>query len=139
MDAVKSEFKKTRATTRAEIKPSKVREFLKKLKLNKYYEHTNAICNVLNGVPAPKLPPELEERLKRMFAEIQEPFERACPPTRTNFLSYSYVLYKFCELLGEDSYLPLLPLLKSSEKLYAQDQIWRKICGELRWEFIRSV
>lgn len=35
IDAVKAEFKKTRTTTRAEIKPTKVREFLKKLKLNK--------------------------------------------------------------------------------------------------------
>jgi hypothetical protein len=35
IDAVKAEFKKTRTTTRADIKPAKVREFLKKLKLNK--------------------------------------------------------------------------------------------------------
>lgn len=35
IDAVKSEFKKNRASTRAEIKPGKVREYLKKLKLNK--------------------------------------------------------------------------------------------------------
>lgn len=35
IEAVKAEFKKTRATTRADIKPAKVREFLKKLKLNK--------------------------------------------------------------------------------------------------------
>lgn len=139
IDAVKAEFKKARVSTRADIKPSKVREYLKKLKLNKYYEHTHHICNVLNGVPAPKLPPELEERLKRMFAEIQEPFEKVCPPTRTNFLSYGYCIFKICELLGEDQYLPLLPLLKSSEKLYAQDQIWKGICKELRWEFIRSV
>lgn len=51
------------------------------------YEHTNAICNALNGVPPPKLSPELEERLKTMFAEIQEPFERHCPANRKNFLS----------------------------------------------------
>lgn len=101
IDAVKAEFKKTRTTTRAEIKPSKVREFLKKLKLNKYYEHTNAICNMLNGVPAPRLSHELEEKLKAMFAEIQEPFEKNCPANRKNFLSYGYTLYKFCELLGE--------------------------------------
>lgn len=88
VDAVKAEFKKNRATTRAEIKPAKVKEFLKKLKLNKYYEHTNAICNILKGVPAPKLPAELEGRLKAMFAEIQDPFERNCPPNRKNFLSY---------------------------------------------------
>lgn len=35
IDAVKAEFKKHRTSTRAEIKPTKVREFLKKLKLNK--------------------------------------------------------------------------------------------------------
>lgn len=139
VDAVKAEFKKTRATTRAEIKPNKVLEFLKKLKLNKYYEHKHAICNILNGVPAPKLPTALEERLKAMFAEIQEPFERNCPPNRKNFLSYGYTLYKFCELLGEDDYLPYFPLLKSSEKLHAQDQIWKKMCRDLQWEYIPSV
>lgn len=50
-----------------------------------------------------------------------------------------YTLYKFCELLGEDEYLQYFPLLKSNEKLYAQDQIWRKICRDLRWEYIPSV
>lgn len=35
IDAVKAEFKKNRVNTRADIKPNKVREFLKKLKLNK--------------------------------------------------------------------------------------------------------
>lgn len=35
VDAIKAEFKKTRTTMRADIKPTKVREFLKKLKLNK--------------------------------------------------------------------------------------------------------
>ena len=139
VDAVKAEFKKARATTRAEIKPTKVREFLKKLKLNKWYEHTNAICNILNGVPPPKLSSDLEDRLKAMFAEIQGPFEKNCPPNRKNFLSYGYTLYKFCELLGEDALLRYFPLLKSSEKLYAQDQIWKKICKDLSWEYIPSV
>lgn len=75
------------------------------LSFEKYYEHTHAICNVLNGVPPPKLSPELEARLKAMFAEIQEPFERNCPPNRKNFLSYSFTLHKMCELLGEVSRL----------------------------------
>jgi hypothetical protein len=74
-----------------------------------------------------------------MFAEIQEPFQRNKPPERKNFLSYSFTLYKFCELLGEDSMLVYFPLLKSNEKLYKQDQIWKKICKDLRWEFIPSI
>ena len=58
---------------------------------------------------------------------------------RKNFLSYSYVLFKFCELLGEDEYLQYFPLLKSKEKLYQQDLIWKKICTDLLWEFIPTV
>jgi hypothetical protein len=139
MDAVKAEFKKARATTRADITAKRVREFLKKLKLNRYYEHTNSLVNALNGVPPPKLSEELEQRFKKMFALIQAPFDKHCPKNRKNFLSYSYTLYKFAELLGEDHLLVHFPLLKSAEKLHAQDMIWRDICRELQWQFIRSV
>jgi hypothetical protein len=139
LDALRSEFKKHRATTRGEINPTKIREFLKKLGHTKYYEHCHHICALLNGTPPPRLPPELETKLKKMFADIQAPFEKHCPSTRKNFLSYSYVLYKFCQLLGEDTYLEYFPLLKSSEKLHAQDIIFKGICKELSWEFIPSV
>ena len=55
------------------------------------------------------------------------------------FLSYSYVLYKFCELLSEDKYLKYFPLLKSKEKLYQQDVIWKKMCETLMWEYIPTI
>ena len=71
--------------------------------------------------------------------EIQIPFIRHCPKDRKNFLSYSYVLHKFVELLGLDEFLPSFPLLKSREKLHQQDLIWEKICRDLGWEFIRSL
>ena len=62
-----------------------------------------------------------------------------CPSTRKNFLSYSYVLHKFCELLEYDELISYFPLLKSREKLQQQDFIWKKICHDLEWEFIASV
>lgn len=140
IDAIKAEFKKSRTSTRKEITPSKVRQYMKKLNLNKLYEHAHYVCTLINGIPAPRLEPELEERLKYMFVAIQEPFERAIKDTpRKNFLSYSFVLYKFCELLGRDDLLCHFSLLKSAEKLYQQDVIWKKICNELDWEFIRSI
>ena len=74
-----------------------------------------------------------------MFKEIQPAFQKNCPKDRSNFLSYSYVLYKFCELLDLDEYLPSFPLLKNRDKLYIQDKIWEKICADLSWQFIRSV
>jgi hypothetical protein len=139
IDKLRHEFKKTKIKSLDEITHAKVRSFLKKLKLNKYYEHVPYIANILNGIQPPKMSLELEERLRRMFQEIQEPFNKHCPENRKNFLSYSYVLYKFCELLGEDEYLDCFPLLKSKEKLYQQDVIWKNICNELRWEFIPTI
>jgi hypothetical protein len=74
-----------------------------------------------------------------MFQEIQAPFLLYCPDDRTNFLSYSYILYKFFELLELDEYKVYFPLLKSRDRLIAHDQIWQKICAYLQWEFISSV
>ena len=74
-----------------------------------------------------------------MFKEIQIPFIRHCPKDRKNFLSYSYVLHKFVELLGLDEFLPSFPLLKSVKNLKEQEQVWQKICKCLKWEFISSI
>lgn len=139
IDAVKTEFKKQRVTKRGEITPAKVRAFLKKLNLNKYYEHTHYICNLINGVPPPCLPASLEAQIRKMFLMVQKPFEKVCPSTRKNFLSYNYTLHKILQLLGEDQYLQYFPLLKSSQKLFAQDKIWKDITGILSWQFIPSV
>ena len=136
---LRTEFKKMKIQKLNEITHAKVRSLLKKLRLNKYYEHVPYIANSLNGIQPPKLSSALEERLRMMFKEIQEPFDKHCPEDRKNFLSYSYVLYKFCELLGEDEFLQCFPLLKSKEKLYQQDVIWKSICKDLKWEFISTI
>ena len=139
IEQLRSEFKKQKVSKLNEINRDKVRLLLKKLKLSKYYEHSTHITHILNGLKPPEMSNALEDKLRLMFKEIQEPFENNCPPERHNFLSYSYVLYKFCELLEEDEFLPFFPLLKSKEKLHQQDVIWEKMCKELQWEFIRTI
>ena len=133
------ELKKERILNIKELTPQKLREILKKLKKNKYYEHIPHIINKLNGVPPPIMSRKTEEELRRMFKEIQVPFHKYCPPNRKNFLSYSYVLHKFVQLLELDEFLPCFMLLKSREKLQQQDQIWKKICLHLKWQFIPSL
>lgn len=133
------ELKKERINDTRLLKASKMREILKKLKLNKYYEHVPHIINRLNGQNAPVMSREVEEKLRYMFREIQPSFQKHCPEGRNNFLSYSYVLYKFCELLELDEYLSCFPLLKNRDKLYNQDKIWEKICYDLKWQFLRSL
>lgn len=138
-DQILVELKKERITHLDNLKPAKIREILKKIKANKYYEHVPHITNRLNGKNAPVMNREIEEKLRYMFKEIQPSFQKHCPKGRSNFLSYSYVLYKFCELLQLDDYLPNFPLLKNRDKLYTQDKIWQKICEDLGWQFIRSI
>lgn len=141
LDAVRLEFKKHRIKDVNEITPVQVKKHLKKLRLSKWYEHVHAICQAL-GTSPPTLSPTLESMLKNMFAEIQAPFNKhvkRVAPTRKNFLSYAYVLYKFCELLGETDLMQHFSLLKSSEKLHQMDQIWKEICKELQWEFVPSL
>jgi len=120
------------------IKYETVRMILKKLKYNKYYEQIPHIVNTITGKDGPVLDRALEETLRSLFKEIQIPFIRNCPPTRKNFLSYSYVLHKFCQLLDHDELLPYFQLLKSREKLQQQDVMWKKICKDLDWQYIPS-
>lgn len=139
LDQIRAELRKEHITDMSKVKPSKLKDVIKKLKLNRCYDHVAHILNRLNGISAPVLSREIEEKLRFMFKEIQFSFVKHCPKKRSNFLSYSFVLYKFCELLELDDYLPCFPLLKSREKLYMQDKIWQKICEDMGWEFIRTV
>ena len=74
-----------------------------------------------------------------MFRLIQEPFTKHSPKTRKNFLSYSFVLRKFVDLLGLTELKKSFPLLKSRSKLYQQDKTWALICKDLGWEFKPSI
>lgn len=137
-DEILLQLKKERITNMSSLKPTKLREILRKMKCSKYYEHIPHIINRLNGQNAPFMSREDEEKLRHMFREIQPSFKKHCPKGRRNFLSYGYVLYKFCELLEMDEYLACFPLLKNRDKLYLQDKTWEKICQEMKWGFIRT-
>lgn len=139
MNEVICEVKKRRISNVAELTEKDIREILKKINRSKYYEHATHILSRLNGNPPPTITPEIEEKIRAMFQDIQAPFLLYCPDDRTNFLSYSYILYKFFELLELDEYKVYFPLLKSRDRLIAHDFIWKKICDYLKWEYISSV
>jgi hypothetical protein len=137
IENIKLQIKKERIDL-LQITNSKTKEILKKLGYNKYYEHIPFIKDKL-GIKPPIMSTELEETLCNLFIELQAPYSKFCPDDRVNFLNYYYTAYKLCELLGEDKYLPLFPMLKDREKRIEQDIIWRKICEELDWEFIPTI
>ena len=137
IENIKLQIKKERIEL-DQITNLKTKEILKKLGFNKYYEHIPFIKDKL-GIKPPVMSQELEEILCNLFIELQSPYSKYCPDDRVNFLNYYYTAYKLCELLGETQYLNDFPMLKDREKRVEQDQIWRKICEELDWEFISTI
>jgi len=132
------ELNKRRITDLSILNREKMRNILKKLKFNYLYEHTHYIINKLTGLPSPKITRDMEKMFIRMFLMIQEPWSKYKPIDRKNFLSYSYVLHKFCELLELDHLLDCFPLHKQLDILMENDCIWKKICTDLNWDFISS-
>ena len=127
---------------RARIKDlgiGKVKTILKKLQMSNYYEHIPHIISKISKAPPPTINREQEEKIRSMFKQMQEPFEKHRPVGRTNFLNYSYVLHKICQLTELDDILESFPLLKSRDKLRLQDGIWAKICKDCNWKFYPSV
>lgn len=139
MNDIMQELFKQRITRVEDITQKKVREVLKTLKLRKAYEHVAQITSRLTGIKPMRIPAEAEETCRLMFIAVQPAFEKHCPKDRKNFLSYSYCLYKFFQLLGYDQFLDSFTLLKGRDKLIKQDQIFQKICEDLDWEFLPSV
>jgi hypothetical protein len=139
IDKIKHEISKLRITDYNLLTNQQLKGILKYLKLNDHYEHIPYIKSRLTNKTAPTISREEEDQLLKMFDLIQEPFKKHCPKNRINFLSYSYVLHKFCELRELDEFINCFPLLKSRTKLRVQDEIWKKICNELKWEYIPSV
>lgn len=138
-DKIIAEIKKERIKDLGKLDTKKIRHYLKKNKLNKFYDHAAHILYQINGISPPSMSKELEEKLRLMFKEIQGPFMEVCPKWRKNFLNYSYVLHKFVELLSLDEYKVYFPLLKDREKLHQTDMIWKNICEKLGWHFIKSI
>jgi hypothetical protein len=129
-----------------ELNENDIKRYLKKYKdwgYDRYYDHATQILFRITDIPPLQMTPDMEQTLKLMFMEIQEPFELYKGTNRRNFSSYSYIIYKFCQLLEYNEFLPKLKLHKDKSKLYEHDKIWRQICNHLGgekagWKFIKS-
>ena len=146
LDKVVLEARKERIRDLNILTEEKVKRYLKKLSLNDYYDNVIGIINRINGRPPFRLTTEIEDKIKSMFQQIQEPFEKHKPQNRRNFLSYSYTLHKFFQILGLHEFSKYFQLLKSADKLRQQDDIFKKIVAEMaskdktiNWVFYPSI
>ena len=116
-----------------EVKPN-----LRKLKLNKYVENVLYIHHVLSGTPLPYIKREIEDKMLRLFKQMERVFglvRSRVPFARTSFLNYYYVLFKLLDYLQQPELLHRVPLLKTHVRVKQHDALWRHICEELDWPF----
>lgn len=116
-----------------EVTCAHVRTALRRNRLRKAYDHVTQITARISGKAPPRISAQTETQLKNMFLQMQPSFQRHAPRSRTNFLSYSYVLYRCFQILGLHHMLDSLALLKGRDKLEANDEIFKKISAELGW------
>jgi len=146
LDKVILEANKERIQDLNSLTEDKIKKYLKRLNLNDYYDNVIGIINRINGRPPFTLTSEIQDKIKLMFQQIQDPYEKYKPKTRKNFLSYSYTLHKFFQILGLHEFAKYFPLLKSTDKLRQQDDIFKKIVvhmsetdKSIKWVFYPSI
>lgn len=136
IDQIKNEIKKLQIN---HTTSDTLIQILKKTGNSKFTGQVYQILSLLQHKKLPTLPKQIQSKMKTMFKETQQPFAVLCPTSRTNFLSYSYVIRKFLEILKQNEYIKFFPLLKSKEKLYQQDLIWKDMCRYLNWPYNPSI
>ena len=134
VDRIRENIKKDPGTTTL----NDVKQSLRQLKLTRYVENFLYIHHVLSGTPLPYIKREIEDKLVRMFKQMEQVFglvRPRVPFARTSFLNYYFILFKLLDSLHQTELLPRIPLLKTSVRLKQHDALWRHICEELGWTF----
>ena len=65
-------------------------------------------------------------------------FDNCKTSNRINFLTYYYIIYKLLESMNQVDILKHVPRLKGKQRILEHDKIWRRICTQLEWEFIKT-
>lgn len=139
IEIINSEIKKEGIKDLNKLTNKKMKEFLRKNDKSNYYEHISFIIKKIKKTPVLVIPKQLQDQLRIMFNLVEEKYIIHKPSNRKNFLNYKYVFYKFFELLNLPDYQKHFDLLKSKNKLYEHDQIWKKICLDLNWHFYETI
>ena len=138
-EQIKEELRRQRKLDYSKLNYDLMRQVLKKLRLNKFYEHIYHIINKLNGLPPPTLSKKLEFMIKQKFIEIQQPYLLFKKSNRKNFTTYNTMINKILQLLNENELRKHFPILKNRDKINEFDSIWYNICQYNGYKYIPTI
>jgi hypothetical protein len=145
MDIVE-ELNKQRIKDYSKLKPQHVKEILKKLKYNTYYDACVHILNKLNNRQSFVLPVALQEQIYNMFSKVENIWSKYKLDNKKSNLPFDYILNKFFQMLNLEEYANLFPMLKSRSRIREHDFVFKKVIEELQqtddsfnWIFLPSL
>jgi len=113
-----------------------VKQIMRQLKLTKYMENFYYILFTVSGQEPPYIRRETEDKMIRMFKQIDRIYGVVNDGQRKSFLNYYYIIFKLLEMMKETELLPKVPMIRTLVRLRQHDNIWKRICSELGWTFI---
>jgi hypothetical protein len=100
------------------------------------YPHCSKITHIYLGTPLPDLS-EYRKDLRTLYHEFFKTY-RKIEKNQTSALNALYVLYKLLQKLGYPVEIDDFKPMTSPNTLRQYDEIWRKVCDILEWEFLSS-
>lgn len=134
LEKIKEQLQKERVEDLTKTTYEELKFVLKKLKLQKHYEHIYFFLNQL-GVEIPLFTIQEEEKLIFMFHEVAATYGQFAPINRKSFLNYHYILRALCLQNGWGDRVKDMPVLVDNEKKKEHNKIFSQICKKLGWTF----
>lgn len=142
VDAVLAQRKMRPWIADVDVNEDHIREWLKASDLADWYAHATQLMCIVTGKEPPSLNSAESDHIIKMFTLVEDAYENMPPEIhaeirnkRTNLLSYKFILFKLCEILGYDHMLRGGSILKSENLLHEHDTIWEYICKRNDWPF----
>jgi hypothetical protein len=133
------EYMKQHLIDPATLTASETYHILKRMGFDKLYKHKVKLTYMLSGKPPPQLTQEQIMTVCNEFLQIMTPLQEIAHRVgRKNMPSYSYILFKLCELHEWHAVCDVCYLLKTASKLDLLDSIWERVCLYCGWKFISS-
>lgn len=137
LDQIRESLADKGYTDNTKISVSILKDVLKKLKMNKYYNNVVYIHNKITGIPPPRFTKRENDLLIAMFFETQKPLEEIKKKYgRLNNISYPFLIHKFLKLLDINRYSSYFVDMKTQKKRRKQDDLWHNLCEMLNWPIV---
>lgn len=118
--------------------PTDIKNVLKKMKMQKYYNFIPKIYSIINNIKIPTIKQNIRDIIQEDFEIAESVWYEIKPSEKKNLINYNYIIRKILELHNFKELCPFLIITNDSDKLFTFDNYWYKICEKTGWKYISS-